>query len=77
MKRSIFQAAAAVLRPGLAFLLLGADLCLHLAGSDLAGSDRRAFDAMQEKARDVAHLTALGLLEPSGARHALLIERYR
>jgi len=78
MKRSIFTKLLLLFCGlGLAFLLLGADLCLHLAGSDLAGSDRRAFDAMQEKARDVAHLTALGLLEPSGARHALLIERYR
>jgi methyl-accepting chemotaxis protein len=78
MKQSIFAKLLLLFCGlGLAFLLLGADLCLHLAASAMASSDRRAFNAMEEKALEVAHLTAQGLLEPSVERHALLIERYR
>ncbi len=62
---------------GLAFLLLGADLCLHLAGSFLAGAERRTFASLDSSVREVAHLTSLCLLEPSSQRYAQLAGSYR
>ena len=68
MKRSIFGKLLALsCGLGLAFLLLGADLCLHLAGSSLAASERRVFASIGSRVQEVARLTTLGLLEPSDA----------
>ena len=78
MKRSIFTRLLALsCSLGLAFLLLGADLSLHLAGASLNASERRVFATLQSQAQEVAHLTALGLLEPSGAGSVQLAGRYR
>jgi methyl-accepting chemotaxis protein len=78
MKRSIFGKLL-VLFCGLslAFLLLGAVLCLNLAGGTLAASDRRLLTDLDSKAREVAHLSALDLLQPSAERFAVLAGRYR
>jgi methyl-accepting chemotaxis protein len=62
---------------GLAFLLLGADLSLHLVGNSLANTERRFSASLQAQAREIAYLTSLDLLEPSGERYALLADSYR
>ncbi len=78
MKRSIFGKLLALsCGLGLAFLLLGADLSLHLVGSSLAASERRLFASIGSRVQEVARLTTLGLLEPSDQGYALLSGRYQ
>jgi len=78
MKRTIFNRLLALFGClGLAFVLLAADLCLHLAGSALAASERRSFASLRFQAREVGHLATLGLLEPSGERYEPLAASYR
>jgi methyl-accepting chemotaxis protein len=78
MKRSIFGRLLMLFCGlSLAFLLLGAVLCLNLTGSTLAASDRRLLNGLDAKTREVAHLAALSLLQPSAQRYALLAGRYR
>ncbi len=78
MKRSIFGKLL-VLFCGLslAFLLLGAVLCLHLAGASLNVFERRNIASLQSQGREVVHLAALELLEPSGQRSEKLAGKYR
>jgi len=78
MKRSIFGKLLALFCVlGLAFLLLAADLSLHLIGGSLSASERRTFASIGSRIREVAHLATLDLLEPSDQGYALLSGQYR
>ncbi len=78
MKRSVFGKLL-VLFCGLslAFLLVGAVLCLNLVGTSLAAADRWLLAGLGAQAREVAYLASLDLLEPSHDRYLLLTDRYR
>jgi len=78
MRRSIF-ARLLLLFGGLsmAFLLLGADLCLHLAGATLAAQDRLGLRSVSGRAAEVERLVTLAVLEPTTLSYTRLVDGYR
>ena len=78
MRRTIFGRLLAVFGVlGLAFVLLGADLCLHLAGSAMASSERKTITRLQALSRDIGYLAFRQLITPSPQGYAELVSRHR
>jgi methyl-accepting chemotaxis protein len=78
MRASIFNRLLVVLGVfTLAFVLLSADLCLHLAGSSLAASERATFTTLEVLCRDIGYLASRELTGPSAQGYAQLSGRYR
>jgi len=78
MKRSVFSSLLAVFSClALVFTLTAAAWALHLAGSRIAHGDRRIVTELSIRVREVRHLAAWHVVNPSAAGYDLLVGRYR